>query len=67
MLELGDPPCTNQRQTITLKPELGMEGVESILHIDVFAHDTYRVWGTCDSSAYNTIPLKHQVALVVRK
>ena len=54
-------------QTVTPQPELGMEGVESIPHIDVFAHDTYQVWGTYDSLTYNVIPLEHQVAFVVRK
>ena len=53
--------------TITPQPELGMEGVESIPHIDVFVHDTYQVWGTCDSLTYNVIPIKHQVAFVARK
>ena len=65
--ELGDPPCANWRQTVTPQPELGMKGVELIPRIDVFVHDTYWVWGNCDSLAYNVIPLKHQVAFVVRK
>ena len=46
---------------------VGDGGVELILHVNVFVHDTYRVWGTCDSLAYNMIPLKHQVILVARR
>ena len=46
---------------------VGVEGVELIPCINVFAHDTHWVWGTSDSSTYNTIPFEHQVVFVAGK